>query len=133
MNHIRRHFRIPHSAFCIALAFTTLCAASAGADGVAVLQNGAGRHVNEFNTAFSELGIEPVRYKDTPESLAEFFAALGGDGFDIVIVSPLFNWNAGLVGKVDMSPLRKYLEAGGMLVVTDASYPQLRQLLDPVL
>lgn len=133
MKHFRPSFRIPHSAFCIALAFATLCVTSAGADGVAVLQNGAGRHGNEFNTAFSELGIEPVRYKDTPESLAEFFAALGGDGFDIVIVSPLFNWNAGLVGKVDMSPLRKYLEAGGMLVVTDASYPQLRQLLDPVL
>lgn len=116
----------------LAAAATAICAAlSLYADGVAVLQNGAGRHGNEFDSAFAELGIEPVRYKDTPESLAEFFAAL--DGFDIVLVSPLFNYSAGLVGKVDMSPLRKYLEAGGMIVVTDASYAQLRQLLDPVL
>ncbi len=116
----------------LAAAFCAACVSlSLFADGVAVLQNGAGRHGNEFDTAFKELGIQPARYKDTPESLAEFFAAM--NDFDIVIVSPLFNWSAGLVGKVDMSPLRKYLEAGGMLVVTDASYPQLRQLLDPVL
>ena len=116
----------------LAAAFCAACVSlSLFADGVAVLQNGAGKHRGEFDTAFSELGIEPVRYKDTPESLAEFFAAM--DNFDIVIVSPLFNLTAGLVGKVDMSPLRKYLEAGGMIVVTDASYPQLRQLLDPVL
>ena len=116
----------------LAVAAAAACASlSLFADGVAVLQNGSGRHVNEFDSAFAELGISPVRYKDTPESLAEFFAAL--DGFDIVLVSPLFNYSAGLVGKVDMSPLRKYLEAGGMIVVTDASYLQLRQLLDPAL
>ncbi|MBO7654831.1 MAG: hypothetical protein J6U40_07895 [Kiritimatiellae bacterium] len=98
---------------------------------VAVLQNGQGRHADEFDTAFTALGIQPLRFTDTSESLAAFFKALGG--VEIVIVSPLFNWNAGLAGKVDMSPLREYLEAGGMIVVTDASYSPLRQLLDPVL
>ena len=117
----------------VALCALAACRAQAADDGyrVAVLQNGQGKHDEEFKTAFKELGIEPAVFKDTPESMAAFFARI--DDFELVLVAPLFNLSAGLVGQVDMAPLARYLEKGGMIVVTDATYPGVRTLLEPVL
>ena len=108
-----------------------MAAASVFAEGIAVLKNGSGRHDDEFDAAFQELGYTHDAYKDTKESLDELFARI--DSYDLIITAPLFNYSAGLVGKVDMKPFRSYLEKGGMLVFTDASYEQLRQLFDPAI
>ena len=118
--------------FVSKVACAAVCAGLAGvscAEGVAVLQNAGGRHGTEFDAAFATLGVEPVRYKDTVESVGEFLEAVGR--FDLVLVSPLFNFSAGIHGKCDLAPLKRYIENGGMLVITDSSYEGVRAFFEP--
>ena len=74
------------------------------ADGVAVLQNAKGRHKNEFDAAFAALNLTPVRYTDTEESFKEILEAAGN--FDVVLVSPLFNYDAKLEEKISSKKLK---------------------------
>lgn len=99
------------------------------AEGVAVLQNARGRHKNEFDAAFAALNLTPVRYTDTEESFKEILEAAGN--FDVVLVSPLFNYDAKLEEKISSKKLKDYIEDGGMLVITDASYPGVRKFFEP--
>lgn len=98
-------------------------------DGVAVLQNAKGRHKNEFDAAFAALNLTPVRYTDTEKSFKEILEAAGN--FDVVLVSPLFNYDAKLEEKISSKKLKDYVEDGGMLVITDASYPGVRKFFEP--
>ena len=97
--------------------------------GVAVLENAKGRHTTEFDAAFAELGVTPARFNDTKESFENFISAAGG--FDLVLVSPLFNYDAKLEEKTSSKPLRDYVENGGLLVMTDASYAGVRRFFEP--
>lgn len=113
----------------IILAAVALVYGCVFAEGVAVLQNAKGRHKNEFDAAFAALDLVPVRYTDTEESFREFLDAVGK--FDVVLVSPLFNYDAKLEEKLSSGKLRDYLEGGGMLVITDASYRGVRTFFEP--
>ena len=96
---------------------------------VAVLENGKGRHTTEFDAAFAELGVTPVRFNDTKESFGDFLSAAGS--FDLVLVSPLFNYDVKLEEQISAKLLRSYVENGGMLVITDASYAGVRKFFEP--
>ena len=94
---------------------------------IAVLQNGRGKHAGEFATAFAELGWEPTVFPDTKEGMAEF--AADSDRFDLVLMAPLFLYQAPETD-LDVTALKTWIEKGGVLVVTDASYGGPRALLE---
>ena len=93
---------------------------------VAVLENAKGRHTTEFDAAFAELGVVPARFNDAKASFERFLDEAGN--FDLVLVSPLFNYDAKLEGRVSARPLKAFVENGGMLVITDFVYPGAKEL-----
>ncbi len=110
-----------------AFAFAAGFAWGVSAEEVAVFQNGRGRHAGEFATAFAELGWEPAFFADTKEGMYEFAAC--ADRFDLALMAPLFLHQAP-ERNLDVSALKAWIEKGGVLVVTDASYGGPRALVE---
>ncbi len=94
---------------------------------IAVLYNEKKRHQDEFDYALSTLGWEADRYFDK-ESVKSLASKL--DNYDMVIIAPLFNLDGSvpLPGE-DRSAYMRFIENGGLLAVTDGSYPGVRAWL----
>ena len=113
-------------------------AASAGGTAVAVLQGPNGRHNAELNAGLNELALEFDCIPCTAAGMKAFTEQI--DKYSLAMAVPLFNW-AGKTGatmlkneEVDFAAIRKWLEKGGVLVVTDANYTQqfdFLQQIDP--
>ena len=104
---------------------------SAEATSVALLQ-GSGRHNNEWDSEFKKLDWDVARFECSPAGIRSFGER--SSAFDMALVPPLFNWRREGDKKtgtdvwylkrdeVDFSAIRKYVENGGMLIVTEAQY-----------
>lgn len=121
-----------------ALALAAGTAVSAEATSVAVLM-GRDRsgHNAEFDAQFKELEWDVAKFPCTAEGMAKF--ARRASAFDIVFTPPLFNWQKAngeekwlLPEDGDYSFFRKYVENGGMLVVTEAQYAPCRGFFEKV-
>jgi len=101
---------------------------------VGLLLNGNGKHRDEFDGALNELGWSAERFPGKPEVMKVLPDQLGG--LDMLIVAPLFNLDKPILPGEDRGKYRKFLEEGGMIAVTDGSYPGVREWLadiDPAL
>lgn len=112
-----------------------LASISAQAMDVGLLMGGAKAHNNEFDEAFEKLGWTVSRYEGTVEGIKRFTAE--ADKLDMVFTPPLFNWNGGskwLLPEdvVDYAAIRRYIENGGMFVVTEAQYVQVHGFFEKV-
>ena len=111
----------------LAIGLMGLAAVSAEATSVGIL-HGKSFLDGEFDSDLDKLGWDVTRYACTPEGMKEF--AETSASLDFVLVPPLFNWkreNDGtehwlLPEDGDYSMVRKYVENGGMIVVTEAQY-----------
>jgi len=101
---------------------------SVAAGDVAVLGNVKGQHIDEFDSALSDFGMKADRYHDAPAELEAFNKAL--DGYSLVFSAPLFAFPK--KSELDIAPLKAWVERGGLLVVTDGSYPGVRETFDPI-
>ena len=105
----------------------------ATAQNIGVLLGRSG-HNSEFDSAFEKLGWEPTRFACSPEGMKDFTASI--NKLDLVLVVPLFNYSKDgwILSKeaTDYKAIKKYLENGGMLVVTDGSYGQPRGWLEAI-
>ena len=110
-------------------------AVSAQATNVGVLLGRSG-HNAEWDLEFDKLGWDVSRYECTPEGMRDF--AESSASLDFVLVPPLFNWQK-VDGKEewilpkdgDYSCIKRYIENGGMLVITDSSYEGVRAFFEP--
>ncbi len=95
---------------------------------VALLLSGDGRHADEFDGALSALGWTADRYTSRPESLRSLAPKLCD--YDMLIAAPLFNDRKdALLPGGDRRAYRLFLEEGGLIAVTDGSYPGVRAWL----
>ena len=118
-----------------------LIAALVAAGAVAMAQNiavlkGRGGHDNEFDAAFATLGWKPTYFACTAEGMADFTAA--AERYDVALGVPLFNYGGDKwllpKGATDNPAIKGWLEKGGVLVMTDGCYGQVREwlaLIDP--
>ena len=97
--------------------------AETGGEEIAVLRAKNGKHAREFVSPFAELGLKEAPYFDTDESFAEFSRNL--ERYELVLVAPLFTYFEKDF-RPDVTALRRWIENGGVLVVTDASYDGVR-------
>lgn len=103
-------------------------AAGAQAPRVALLLSADGRHHDEFDQALSTLGWPADRYPCRADSLAALAGKLGA--YDMLLVAPLFNLlPQPLLPGPDRKAYRAFLEQGGLIAVTDGSYPGVRAWL----
>ena len=110
----------------LTLALAIGAAVSVQATNVGVLLGRSG-HNKEWDHEFDKLGWDVSRYECTPDGMKNF--AESSASLDFVLVPPLFNWQK-VNGKEewilpkdgDYSMIRKYVEEGGMIVVTEAQY-----------
>lgn len=117
------------------LLLAAACAAHAQQPRVALLLSEDGRHHDEFDGALAALGWSADRYPCKPESLKALAGKLGD--YDMLIAAPLFNLRKDpLLPGENRQALRAFLEQGGLIAVTDGSYPGVRAWLadiDPAL
>ena len=112
-----------------------VAAVTASATSVGLLMGGPKAHNNEFDEQFEALDWDVARYECSVEGLDRFAAEAGG--LDIVFAPPLFNWNGGdkwLLPEdgVNYAGVRRYIEEGGMVVVTEAQYAQAHGFFEKV-
>ena len=98
------------------------------------------RHNVEWDAEFKKLEWDVSRFECTPEAFERFGKC--SSAFDLVMAPPLFNWKRGEKGGpsdwvlpkdgVDYSVVRKYVEDGGMLIVTEAQYEQCHGFFEKV-
>ncbi len=83
-------------------------------------------HATEFDFALSKLGWKSVdRFESTPESMKSLAERL--NRYDMILFTPLFNYKAKplvLPGE-DRTAFMKFLNDGGMIAVTDGTYPEV--------
>ena len=111
-------------------------AISAQATSVGVLLGRSG-HNAEWDLEFDKLGWDVSRYECTPEGMRDF--AESSASLDFVLVPPLFNWQK-VDGKEewilpkdgDYSCIKRYIENGGMVVVTEAQYKPCQEFFAKV-
>ena len=100
------------------------------AQNIAVLK-GRGNHDNEFDAAFATLGWKPAYFACTAEGMADFTSA--ADRYDLALAVPLFNYagDKWMLPKdaTDGPAIKRWIEKGGVLVMTDGSYGQIREWL----
>lgn len=95
---------------------------------VALLLSDDGRHADEFDGALCALGWTADRYTSQPESLRALAPRLRD--YDMLITAPLFNARKdALLHGDDRQAYRRFLEEGGLIAVTDGSYPGVRAWL----
>ena len=93
---------------------------------------GEGRHDTEFNAVFQEFPSWKVSYYEcSKEGMSNLVKDL--DKLDVVIAVPLFNWKKSArilqKGDTDTASIKRYLEKGGSLIITDGSYDTARSWL----
>lgn len=115
------------------LVFTVAVSAAALAQNVAVLR-GRGDHDSEFDRAFEKLGCTLDHIACTDDGMAAFADAI--DAYDLVISVPLFNYG-GAAWKLShdvpyAGKIRSWIERGGVLVMTDGSYDNVRGWLEKI-
>ena len=95
---------------------------------VALLLSDDGRHHDEFDSALTALGWSADRYPCNAENMKSLVGKLGD--YDMLIAAPLFNLTKEpvLPGKAREAYMR-FLENGGLIAVTDGSYPGARAWL----
>lgn len=99
-----------------------------------LLLSGDGRHGDEFDGALKTLGWSAERYSAKLEVMKALPGQLGG--LDLLIAAPLFNLDKPILPGDDRGKYKKFLEDGGMIAITDGSYPGVRAWLadiDPAL
>lgn len=112
-----------------------MCGASlaAMAGDVAIL-NGQGGCDHDFDLAMKKLSIEPKRYPCNADGMKNFVAAL--DHTDMVLVVPLFNYNRdkNLLKDedTDYAAVRRWIEGGGVMVVTEGNYLNVRGWVEKI-
>ncbi len=95
---------------------------------VGVLVNGEGKHGDEFDSALEALGWEAEKIPAKPEAMKALPDRLGE--FDILIAAPLFQFpKVGVLPGDDRGKYLKFVQDGGMIAVTDGSYPGVREWL----
>jgi hypothetical protein len=92
---------------------------------VALLLSEKGRHHDEFDSALDTLGWNADRYRCTADDMRKLAGSLGD--YDMLVAAPLF-WPQPPDAK-DAEAFRAFIENGGLLAVTDGSYPQGRAWL----
>lgn len=89
------------------------------------------RHANEFDLVMEKLNWEAKeRYISTPESMKKLAGQL--DEFDMLLFTPLFNYKSDpmvLPGE-DRKAFMKFMNDGGLMVITDGSYPVVRKWVE---
>ena len=118
------------------LALAVTAAVSAQATSVGVLLGRSG-HNTEWDREFDRLEWDVSRYECTPEGMKEF--GRSSASLDFVLVPPLFNWRKAdgkeewlLPRDGDYSCIRRYVENGGMIVVTEAQYAPCHEFFEKV-
>jgi hypothetical protein len=116
------------STLCVLPALLGAMTIAAEKPRVAVLVNEGGKHGDEFDAALKSLGWEAEKIpakvdamKALPERLKDF---------DLLIAAPLFQFpKVSVLPGDDRGKYRKFVEDGGMIAVTDGSYPGVREWL----
>lgn len=107
--------------FLAGLAF----AAEAQKPRVALLLSAGGQHHDEFDNALSTLGWNADRYPCKADNMRTLAGKLGD--YDMLLVAPLFNNNCeSVLPGNDRTAFMSFLEDGGLIAVTDGSYPGVR-------
>ena len=110
--------------FLAGLAF----AAEAQKPRVALLLSAGGQHHDEFDNALSTLGWNADRYPCKADNMRTLAGKLGD--YDMLLVAPLFNNNCeSVLPGNDRTAFMSFLEDGGLIAVTDGSYPGVRAWL----
>lgn len=123
--------------------FAVICGLTftAQAANVALLK-GNGWHDNEWDPQFKLLDWDVARFDCSPEGFKKFGECSAA--FDMALIPPLFNWRR--IGakedkkegwslnkdEVDFSVFRKYVQNGGVLIVTEAQYTPCREFFECV-
>lgn len=111
------------------LVIIALAAASSAAHAqqprVALLLGEGGRHHDEFDNALSILGWTADRYRCTTNDLRKLADRLGD--YDMLIAAPLFSPKP--PDERDAKAFLTFVENGGLIAVTDGSYPSVRAWL----
>ncbi len=92
---------------------------------IALLLGEKGSHHDEFNNALSTLGWDADRYRCTTNDMRKLADNLGN--YDMLVAAPLF-WPQPPDNK-DSKAFRAFVENGGLIAVTDGSYPAGRAWL----
>ena len=100
---------------------------------VAILE-GTRLHNNEFDKALETLGWDTTRIACTDDAMTQLANSI--DNYDMLLSVPLFNFKldgdrgAEILSKDSKTPIyariRKYLQDGGVLVLTDSNYKNVR-------
>jgi hypothetical protein len=129
-----------HLGFAVFLLTSTPCDVFAQNSGqsekprVGLLLDARGRHRDEFDSALKTLDWSAERYPCKPEVMKALPDKL--ENLDMLIAAPLFNLEKPILPGDDRGKYRKFLEDGGMIAITDGSYPGVRAWLadiDPAL
>ena len=94
---------------------------------VGLLFNLDGRHGDEFDGALMTLGWSAERFAAKPEVMGSLPDKLGE--LDMLIAAPLFNLDKPILPGENRAKYKKFLEDGGMIAITDGSYPGVREWL----
>lgn len=89
------------------------------------------RHATEFDLTMEQLKWSAKeRFISTPESMKKLANQL--DQYDLLLFTPLFNYNSKpmVLPGDDRGAFMKFMEKGGMIVITDGSYPVVRQWVE---
>ncbi len=115
-----------------------LCACAALAEAasprIAVVSGPDKRHADEFDLAIEKLGWKVSgRFVSSEASMKQLVEKL--DSYDMILMTPLFNYRRPRVMPGDdRAAYMKFLENGGMIVITEGSYGHVRDWvadLDP--
>lgn len=136
MSSQRKKMNIKKLLHCFIALMTCASIATAAMDKpkIAVLKGGDKRHNNEFDEAFKKLGWTADFYDCNTNGMKKLAENLSN--YDIVMAVPLFNWpkkeGKGFMpdGSMDKKAFTQYLNNGGMLILTDASYAEPRAWLE---
>lgn len=126
--HYRTSMKILSQLIGIFLCATAAIAADAQKPRIALLLSDNGKHHDEFDAALNALGWSADRYPCKPENMKALAGKLGE--YDMLITAPLFNYGkAPLLPGDDRKAFVTFLENGGLIAVTDGSYPGVRAWL----
>jgi len=114
------------TSFVVALFIAAV--ASAQSPRIALLLSGNGQHGDEFDGALNALGWSADRYPCNADNLRALASKLRD--YDMLLAAPLFNSQTpALLQGADRKNFKRFLEDGGLIAVTDGSYPGVRSWL----
>lgn len=121
-----------------AAALAAVCTSACFGQEIALLL-GKGGHNNEFDAAFKALGWkDPDRFECSVDGMKRLTDSISK--YDMVIAVPLFNYEFGakrgqrtlVKGDTDTGRIRSYIQNGGVFIITDGSYSNVRDWLAEV-